>query len=90
MKQETVILQMEALQRIHIFRLFDVFSLLDCLYSLRSGGLQVCLQLCFYFFYLKYTDNPAVPGEPLRKTDNTFSNLNFATFCIRRLLAVAL
>uniref|UniRef100_A0A3Q3QM69 DNA repair protein RAD51 homolog 4 n=1 Tax=Monopterus albus TaxID=43700 RepID=A0A3Q3QM69_MONAL len=32
--------QMEALQRIHIFRLFDVFSLLDCLYSLRSGRLQ--------------------------------------------------
>ncbi|XP_070773563.1 DNA repair protein RAD51 homolog 4 [Enoplosus armatus] len=31
---------MEALQRIHIFRLFDVFSLLDCLYSLRSGRLQ--------------------------------------------------
>ncbi|XP_073335304.1 DNA repair protein RAD51 homolog 4 [Pagrus major] len=32
--------QMEALQRIHIFRLFDVFSLLDCLYSLRAGRLQ--------------------------------------------------
>uniref|UniRef100_A0A3Q3WV54 DNA repair protein RAD51 homolog 4 n=1 Tax=Mola mola TaxID=94237 RepID=A0A3Q3WV54_MOLML len=32
--------QMEALQRIHIFRLFDVFSLLDCLYSLRTGMLQ--------------------------------------------------
>ncbi|XP_026183792.1 DNA repair protein RAD51 homolog 4 [Mastacembelus armatus] len=32
--------QMEALQRIRIFRLFDVLSLLDCLYSLRSGGLQ--------------------------------------------------
>uniref|UniRef100_A0A8C4HA66 DNA repair protein RAD51 homolog 4 n=1 Tax=Dicentrarchus labrax TaxID=13489 RepID=A0A8C4HA66_DICLA len=32
--------QMEALQRIHIFRLFDVFSLLDCLYGLRSGRLQ--------------------------------------------------
>ncbi|TMS13831.1 DNA repair protein RAD51-like protein 4 [Larimichthys crocea] len=32
--------QMEALQRIHIFRLFDVYSLLDCLHSLRSGRLQ--------------------------------------------------
>ncbi|XP_040006055.1 DNA repair protein RAD51 homolog 4 isoform X2 [Xiphias gladius] len=32
--------QMEALQRIHIFRLFDIFSLLDCLYGLCSGGLQ--------------------------------------------------
>ncbi|XP_005725471.1 DNA repair protein RAD51 homolog 4 [Pundamilia nyererei] len=32
--------QMEALQRIHVFRLFDVYALLDCLYSLRSGGLQ--------------------------------------------------
>ncbi|KAM9348236.1 DNA repair protein RAD51 homolog 4 [Symphorus nematophorus] len=32
--------QMEALQRIHIFRLFDVYSLLDCLYGLCSGRLQ--------------------------------------------------
>ncbi|XP_029703908.1 DNA repair protein RAD51 homolog 4 [Takifugu rubripes] len=32
--------QMEALQRIHVFRLFDVFSLLDCLYGLRAGILQ--------------------------------------------------
>ncbi|XP_030009514.1 DNA repair protein RAD51 homolog 4 [Sphaeramia orbicularis] len=32
--------QMAALQRIHIYRLFDVFSLLDCLYGLRSSGLQ--------------------------------------------------
>ncbi|XP_041864202.1 DNA repair protein RAD51 homolog 4 [Melanotaenia boesemani] len=32
--------QMEALQRIHIFHLFDVYALLDCLYSLCSGGLQ--------------------------------------------------
>lgn len=32
--------QMAALKRIHIFRLFDVLSLLDCLYSLRSSGLQ--------------------------------------------------
>ncbi|CAJ1063235.1 DNA repair protein RAD51 homolog 4 [Xyrichtys novacula] len=32
--------QMEALQRIHVFRLFDVYALLDCLYSLRGGGLQ--------------------------------------------------
>lgn len=31
---------MEALQRIHVFRLFDVFSLLDCLYGLRAGILQ--------------------------------------------------
>ncbi|XP_035481430.1 DNA repair protein RAD51 homolog 4 isoform X3 [Scophthalmus maximus] len=32
--------QMEALQRIRVFRLFDVFSLLDCLYGLCGGGLQ--------------------------------------------------
>uniref|UniRef100_A0A665UT45 DNA repair protein RAD51 homolog 4 n=1 Tax=Echeneis naucrates TaxID=173247 RepID=A0A665UT45_ECHNA len=32
--------QMEALQRIHVFHSFDVYSLLDCLYSLCSGGLQ--------------------------------------------------
>ncbi|XP_071771251.2 DNA repair protein RAD51 homolog 4 [Centroberyx gerrardi] len=32
--------QMEALQRIHIFRVFDIFSLLSCLYNLRCGGLQ--------------------------------------------------
>ncbi|GAA6233524.1 DNA repair protein RAD51 homolog 4 [Lates japonicus] len=32
--------QMEALQRIHIFRLFDAFSLLDCLHGLCSSGLQ--------------------------------------------------
>lgn len=32
--------QMAALQRIQVFRLFDVYSLLDCLYGLRSGGLQ--------------------------------------------------
>ncbi|KAM4727191.1 DNA repair protein RAD51 homolog 4 isoform 1-T3 [Anableps anableps] len=32
--------QMEALQRIHTFRLFDVYALLDCLYGLRGGGLQ--------------------------------------------------
>ncbi|XP_071362616.1 DNA repair protein RAD51 homolog 4 isoform X2 [Trachinotus anak] len=32
--------QMEALQRIHIFRLFDIFSVLDCLYGLCSDGLQ--------------------------------------------------
>ncbi|MEQ2198296.1 hypothetical protein XENOCAPTIV_010807, partial [Xenoophorus captivus] len=32
--------QMEALQRIHTFRLFDVCALLDCLYGLCSGGLQ--------------------------------------------------
>ncbi|XP_034539098.1 DNA repair protein RAD51 homolog 4 [Notolabrus celidotus] len=32
--------QMEALQRIHVFRLFDVHALLDCLYGLRGGGLQ--------------------------------------------------
>lgn len=36
--------QMEALQRIHVYRLFDVYALLDCLYGLRSGGLQqVCV-----------------------------------------------
>ncbi|XP_054610905.1 DNA repair protein RAD51 homolog 4 [Dunckerocampus dactyliophorus] len=32
--------QMEALQRIRIYRVFDVFSLLGCLHRLRSGGLQ--------------------------------------------------
>ncbi|KAM9729608.1 DNA repair protein RAD51 homolog 4 isoform 1-T2 [Menidia menidia] len=32
--------QMEALQRIHVFRLFDVHALLDCLYDLCGGGLQ--------------------------------------------------
>ncbi|XP_072313103.1 DNA repair protein RAD51 homolog 4 isoform X1 [Eucyclogobius newberryi] len=32
--------QMAALQRIHVFRVFDVSSLLDCLYSLRRSGLQ--------------------------------------------------
>nr|XP_015817404.2 DNA repair protein RAD51 homolog 4 isoform X1 [Nothobranchius furzeri] len=36
--------QMEALQRIHIFHLFDVYAVLDCLYGLCSGGLQqVCV-----------------------------------------------
>ncbi|XP_023198087.1 DNA repair protein RAD51 homolog 4 isoform X2 [Xiphophorus maculatus] len=30
--------QMEALQRIHTFRLFDVCALLDCLYGLGGGG----------------------------------------------------
>ncbi|XP_069572071.1 DNA repair protein RAD51 homolog 4 [Brachyistius frenatus] len=32
--------RMEALQRIRVFHLFDVYALLDCLYGLRSGGLQ--------------------------------------------------
>ncbi|XP_024864576.1 DNA repair protein RAD51 homolog 4 isoform X1 [Kryptolebias marmoratus] len=32
--------QMEALQRIRIVRLFDVYALLDCLYGLCGGGLQ--------------------------------------------------
>ncbi|KAK7925248.1 hypothetical protein WMY93_007558 [Mugilogobius chulae] len=32
--------QMCALQRIHVFRVFDVLSLLDCLYSLRRSGLH--------------------------------------------------
>ncbi|KAM3869004.1 DNA repair protein RAD51 homolog 4 [Diretmus argenteus] len=32
--------QMDALQRIHIFRVFDIFSLLSCLHNLRCGGLQ--------------------------------------------------
>lgn len=75
---------MEALQRIHVFRLFDVFSLLDCLYSLRAGRLQqVCLFLCF-----KYTnDHLASPGEPLRDTDEIFNNLILSYF--RRLLAAA-
>ncbi|XP_077963081.1 DNA repair protein RAD51 homolog 4 isoform X2 [Gasterosteus aculeatus] len=32
--------QMEALQRVRVFRLFSVFCLLDCLCELRGGGLQ--------------------------------------------------
>lgn len=32
--------QLAALQRIHVFRLFDPLSLLDCLYGLRTSGLQ--------------------------------------------------
>ncbi|KAM4544570.1 DNA repair protein RAD51 homolog 4 [Odontesthes bonariensis] len=32
--------QTQALQRIHIFRLFDVYALLDCLYHLCGSGLQ--------------------------------------------------
>ncbi|XP_068188138.1 DNA repair protein RAD51 homolog 4 isoform X2 [Antennarius striatus] len=32
--------QMEALQRIRVFRPLDVFALLDCLYGLRGGELQ--------------------------------------------------
>ncbi|XP_054902514.1 DNA repair protein RAD51 homolog 4 [Poeciliopsis prolifica] len=32
--------QMEALQRIHTFRVFDVYALLDCLYGLGGGGLH--------------------------------------------------
>uniref|UniRef100_A0A8C6WF26 RAD51 paralog D n=1 Tax=Neogobius melanostomus TaxID=47308 RepID=A0A8C6WF26_9GOBI len=32
--------RLAALQRIHVFRLFDLLSLLDCLYSLRRSGLQ--------------------------------------------------
>ncbi|KAJ0061896.1 hypothetical protein NL108_013763, partial [Boleophthalmus pectinirostris] len=32
--------QMATLQRIHVFRVFDVFSLLDCVCSLRRSGLQ--------------------------------------------------
>ncbi|KAM8897227.1 DNA repair protein RAD51 homolog 4 isoform 2-T8 [Spinachia spinachia] len=32
--------QMEALQRIRVFRLFSVFHLLDCLCELQGGGLQ--------------------------------------------------
>ncbi|KAJ8394719.1 hypothetical protein AAFF_G00043190 [Aldrovandia affinis] len=32
--------QMEALQRIQVAQAFDVFSLLECLHNLRSGGFQ--------------------------------------------------
>lgn len=32
--------QLSSLQRIRVFRVFDVFSLLDCLYGLRRSGLQ--------------------------------------------------
>uniref|UniRef100_A0A8C3G9X5 DNA repair protein RAD51 homolog 4 n=1 Tax=Cyclopterus lumpus TaxID=8103 RepID=A0A8C3G9X5_CYCLU len=35
--------QMEALQRIHVYRAFDVFSLLDCLHGLRAGRLRQAL-----------------------------------------------
>ncbi|XP_034033648.1 DNA repair protein RAD51 homolog 4 [Thalassophryne amazonica] len=30
--------QMQALQRIHVFQIFDVFSLLDCLYDLQQAS----------------------------------------------------
>ncbi|XP_030216036.1 DNA repair protein RAD51 homolog 4 isoform X3 [Gadus morhua] len=32
--------QMEALQRIRVFRVFDIFSLLGCLHTIRCGGPQ--------------------------------------------------
>uniref|UniRef100_A0A6Q2Y783 RecA family profile 1 domain-containing protein n=1 Tax=Esox lucius TaxID=8010 RepID=A0A6Q2Y783_ESOLU len=32
--------QMEALQRIQVYRVFDIFSLIDCLQSLQCTGLQ--------------------------------------------------
>lgn len=32
--------QLASLQRIHVFRVFDVLALLDCLYNLRRTGLQ--------------------------------------------------
>ncbi|XP_061104824.1 DNA repair protein RAD51 homolog 4 isoform X2 [Conger conger] len=32
--------QMEALQRIEVAQVFDVFSLLECLHNLKSGGFQ--------------------------------------------------
>ena len=48
-ENKVVTLQMEALQRIHIFRLSDVYSLLDCLYGLCGGRLQ---QVCFAVLFL--------------------------------------
>lgn len=32
---------MAALQRIQVFRVFDVFSLLTCLQNIRIGGVQM-------------------------------------------------
>lgn len=57
--------QMEALQRIHVFRLFDAYSLRDCLSALRRGGL---LQVGSPFLLLIYQ---------LRKTDHNFNKLFF-------------
>ncbi|KAG5844273.1 DNA repair protein RAD51 homolog 4 isoform X1 [Anguilla anguilla] len=39
-KTSSVEEQMEAFQRIQVAQVFDVFSLLECLHNLRSGGFQ--------------------------------------------------
>lgn len=54
---------MEALQRIQIFRLFDVFALLDCLYGLRTDGLRQVVMS----FPVSFTQN--APAEAFDKTD---------------------
>lgn len=91
-KQHTV-LQMGALQRIHVFRLFDVFSLLDCLHGLCSNGLQqvhfqfILFLFCFFsLLCLKYTNNLFVLGTFWED----FLQSNFVMFCVRHLLAGAL
>jgi len=77
LSQETFTLQTEALQRIHIFRLFDVYALLDCLYHLCSSGLQqVSLQFLLHKIHHLHLWGP--------------QKSNLVTFCIRCLLAVAL
>lgn len=87
-KQPTCALQMEALQRIRVFHLFDVHSLLDCLHSLRSGGLQqVCLQLPFCLKV--HQQSFCSRGTFWRKTNQILSNLilshSVLGICWRRL-----
>lgn len=64
---------MEALQRIRIFRLFDVFSLLDCLYGLRADGLQQVGDVISCFFY-------SDPAEAFEETDQISSYLILSRF----------
>jgi len=56
---------MEALQRIRVFRVFDIFSLLGCLHSLRGGGLQQVCAAAPGLFDLFGLFSPCVslPGE---------------------------
>ena len=54
---------MEALQRIHVFRLFDIYALLDCLYGLCGGGLQqVCLQFLLHKIQQLHLRDPRESG----------------------------
>lgn len=84
MNQKLLSLQTEALQRIHVFRLFDVFSLLDCLYSLRGGILQQVRLQFFSFGLLLYLGSLSE-----RAGSNFQQQSDFVTFGIRRLLAAA-